>query len=165
MKPFGIRMATYFKSRSTFSLSGFTNSAHTSTSAGSCAFKSSKRFFMVMPVSMISSTITTVLPLMSPLKPIIFFTLPVVSMPSYDDNFTNCSSQGMVIRFIRSEVNMNAPLRTLKNNGFLPAKSWLISFASLSTSFNNSSSLIEMVNFLSKTCIFSIVYRLMNGQK
>ena len=58
--------------------------------------------------------------------------------------------------FIRSAVNINEPFRTLRNRGFLPARSRLISFATRVTSFRMSCSLIETVNFLSFICMVSI---------
>ena len=69
---------------------------------------------------------------------------------------TNDISQGMVMRCIRSAVNMNEPFSTLRKSGFLPARSRLISLATRLTSFSISSSLMETVNFLSLICMLSM---------
>ena len=63
----------------------------------------------------------------------------------------------MVMRFIRSAVNMNEPFSTLRNSGFLPARSRLISAATRSTSFRMSASGMETAKRLSFICIWFIV--------
>ena len=55
----------------------------------------------------------------------------------------------MVRLRIKSAANMNAPFNTLKNKGFVPSKSRLISLATRATSFKIRSSGMKGVKRLS----------------
>ena len=77
------------------------------------------------------------------------FTFPVDSTPSYDANFTKLNSQGIVISFIRSAANINAPFNTMRNNGVLPSMSLFISSATAWTRSKIVSEVIETSNSLS----------------
>ena len=126
-------MATYSVSRGTFRHSGLSSRVQMCTDSGSFSLSCSRRVCMVSPDSMMSSTMITVLPFISSLKPMSCFTLPVDAVPSYDDILTNEISHGTLIIRMRSAANTNDPLSMASSNGFLPAMSLLIRSATTFT--------------------------------
>lgn len=122
---------------------------------------------IVFPESTMSSTMMTRLPLMSAVSPSACFTLPVVSVPSYELSFVETIWQLNLSLFMSSPMNMMDPLRTQRSIGksVQPSKSALILSATLSIAADILSYVIKGLKVLSFNVIFCMCALFSNYHK